>query len=212
MDVGVYGVKHLKANTLLLLPERFRLEAGALWSGECFPGILWVHSSFWKGPMNQYKYASILADLVQPYMRIDFPQDDGIYQQNSAKCHTAGSVRAWFEEHQDELTVLLWQSNSHDLNPIENLGDHLYWVVRAMDHHPRDRAQMVMSSIWASINPLGIENSNTGDVEFSDSDFEESENDTDNEGNVNAIVEEDIANEDKIATHQELLPIIKTSQ
>ncbi|GFS87658.1 transposable element Tcb1 transposase [Trichonephila clavipes] len=30
-------------NPLQPLPERSKLEAGALWSGECFPGILWVH-------------------------------------------------------------------------------------------------------------------------------------------------------------------------
>ncbi|GFX54048.1 hypothetical protein TNCV_2336841 [Trichonephila clavipes] len=50
-------------------------------------------------------------------------------------------------------------------------------------------------------------NSNTVDTETSDSDFEESESDTDNEDNDNVIVE-DIANEDEILTHQELLPII----
>ncbi|GFT84561.1 hypothetical protein TNCV_714151 [Trichonephila clavipes] len=44
------------------------VQAGASWSGECFPGILWVHSSLWK--------------------------DDGIYQQDNAKCQTAGSERA----------------------------------------------------------------------------------------------------------------------
>ncbi|GFX95536.1 hypothetical protein TNCV_4825511 [Trichonephila clavipes] len=60
MDVGVYGVKPLKANT----------------SNHCQNGPGW----------------SIM--------------DDGIYQQDNGKCHTFGRVRAWFEEHQDEFTVL----------------------------------------------------------------------------------------------------------
>ncbi|GFU67607.1 hypothetical protein TNCV_1643561 [Trichonephila clavipes] len=34
---GKYGMKRLKANTLQQLLARFWLEAGALWSGECFP-------------------------------------------------------------------------------------------------------------------------------------------------------------------------------
>ncbi|GFU98117.1 ryanodine receptor [Trichonephila clavipes] len=59
-----------------------------------------------EGTMDQYKYASVLGDHVHQYMRIVFPQDDGIFQQDNARCHTAASVRAWFEEHQDELTVL----------------------------------------------------------------------------------------------------------
>ncbi|GIY52335.1 uncharacterized protein CDAR_207931 [Caerostris darwini] len=49
-------------------------------------------------------------------------------------------------------------------------------------------------------------NPNTVDIEISDSDFEESE--SDNEDNDIVIVEEDIANEDEILTHQGLLPII----
>ncbi len=44
MDVGVYGVKRLKTNTLQQLPEGSKVEEGALWSRECFRGILWVHS------------------------------------------------------------------------------------------------------------------------------------------------------------------------
>ncbi|GFY73370.1 hypothetical protein TNIN_347241 [Trichonephila inaurata madagascariensis] len=48
MDVGINGVKSLKENTLQPFPEQFKLKAGALWSGKCFPGILRVHSSLWK--------------------------------------------------------------------------------------------------------------------------------------------------------------------
>ncbi|KFM66113.1 Transposable element Tcb1 transposase, partial [Stegodyphus mimosarum] len=106
-----------------------------------------------EGTMDQYKYASVLADHVHPYMRIVFPQDDGIFQQDNARCHTAASVRAWFEEHQDEFTVLPWPANSPDLNPIENLCDHLDRVVRAMDPQPRNLAQLAtaLESAWLNI-------------------------------------------------------------
>ncbi|GFW29481.1 transposable element Tcb2 transposase [Trichonephila clavipes] len=60
---------------------------------------------------------------------------DGIYQQDSTKCHTAGSG---FKEHQMEFTVLFWLANSPDLNPIKNLWDHLDRVVHAMDLQPRN--------------------------------------------------------------------------
>lgn len=106
-----------------------------------------------EGTMDQQKYASVLADHVHPYMQIVFPQQDGIYQQDNATCHTARSVRAWFEEHQDEFTVLPWPPNSPDLNPIENLWDHLDRVVRAMDPQPRNLAQLAttLESAWLHI-------------------------------------------------------------
>ncbi|KFM83329.1 Transposable element Tcb1 transposase, partial [Stegodyphus mimosarum] len=106
-----------------------------------------------EGTMDQYKYASVLADHVHPYMRIVFPQDDGIFQQDNARCHTAASVRAWFEEHQDEFTVLPWPANSPDLNPIEHLWDHLDRIVRSMDPQPRNLAQLAtaLESAWLNI-------------------------------------------------------------
>ncbi|GFS48366.1 transposable element Tcb1 transposase [Trichonephila clavipes] len=75
-------------------------------------------------------------------MRIVFPQDDLIYQHDNAKCHTAGSLHAWFEKHQDEFTILPWPANSSDFNPIGNLWDHSDRVVRAMDSRPRNLAQL----------------------------------------------------------------------
>ncbi|GFU89114.1 DUF1758 domain-containing protein [Trichonephila clavipes] len=40
-------------------------------------------------------------------------QDDGIYQQDIADCHTTESVRAWFKEHQDQFIVLPYERNHH---------------------------------------------------------------------------------------------------
>ncbi|GFX15969.1 transposable element Tcb1 transposase [Trichonephila clavipes] len=71
--------------------------------------------------------------MSTPTCALFFPQDDGIFQQDNERCHTAASVRAWFEEHQDEFTVLPLPANSPDLNPIEHLWYHLDRVVRAMD-------------------------------------------------------------------------------
>ncbi|GFW96726.1 acetoacetyl-CoA synthetase [Trichonephila clavipes] len=70
-------------------------------------------------------------------MRIVFPQDGGIYQQDIAECHTTDSVRAWFKEHQDQFIVLPCPENSPDLSPINNLWNPLDRVVRVMDPHAR---------------------------------------------------------------------------
>ncbi|GBN66177.1 hypothetical protein AVEN_177704-1 [Araneus ventricosus] len=112
--------------------------------------------------MNQGATKSVSSTTVQRTLLrmglrsrrlVIFPQNDGIYQQDNARCHTARSVCAWFEEHQDEFTVLPWPANSTDLNPIENLWDHLDRVVRAMDPQPRNLARLAtaLESAWLNI-------------------------------------------------------------
>ncbi|GFY03733.1 transposable element Tcb1 transposase [Trichonephila clavipes] len=73
-----------------------------------------------------------------PQLGINERRQDGcIYQQDIAECHTTDSVRAWFKEHQDQFIVLPCPENSPDLNPINNLWNHLDRVVRAMYPHAR---------------------------------------------------------------------------
>ncbi|GBM91023.1 hypothetical protein AVEN_198492-1 [Araneus ventricosus] len=84
---------------------------------------------------------------------VNAPMLTSVHRQDNAKCHTARSVSAWFEEHQDEFTVLPWPANSPDLNPIENLWDHLDPVVCAMDPQSRNPAQLAtaLESAWLNI-------------------------------------------------------------
>ncbi|GFX33102.1 transposable element Tcb1 transposase [Trichonephila clavipes] len=95
----------------------------------------------WASNERRQKYASVLSDHVYPFMRIVFPLDGCIYQQDIADCHTTYGVRAWFKEHQDQFIVLPCPENSPDLNPINNLWNHLDRVVRAMDPHARNLVQ-----------------------------------------------------------------------
>ncbi|GFT96310.1 hypothetical protein TNCV_3907351 [Trichonephila clavipes] len=98
MNFGVYGVTPLKANILQPLPERFRMEPYVLGNGFLAHSL---GSLIVKGMMDPYKYASLLAQTIPPLCGI-FSQDDGIYRQDYAKCHTADSVLVWIEEHKDE--------------------------------------------------------------------------------------------------------------
>ncbi len=40
-----------------------------------------------------------------------YPSSDGYFQQENAPCHKAQIISDWFLEHENELTLLKWQSN-----------------------------------------------------------------------------------------------------
>ncbi|GFW54947.1 hypothetical protein TNCV_2785621 [Trichonephila clavipes] len=104
---GKYGMKRLKEKT----------PCNNCWQGSCWR---WEHY----GLGNVFLIISVFIhhcgkhdgsievricpfrQCLPPFMRIVFPQDGGIYQQDIAECHTTDSVRAWFKEHQDQFIVL----------------------------------------------------------------------------------------------------------
>ena len=52
--------------------------------------------------------------------------------------HTAKIVQEWFEEHNDEFSVLIWPPDSSDLNPIEHLWDVLDKQVPSIEAPPHN--------------------------------------------------------------------------
>ena len=48
-----------------------------------------------------------------------FPDGNGIFQQDNAKCHTSKKMQTFFKKSKKPL--LDWPGNSPDLNPIKNL-------------------------------------------------------------------------------------------
>ncbi|GFX81209.1 DUF4817 domain-containing protein [Trichonephila clavipes] len=86
-------------------------------------------------------------------MRIVFPQDGGIYQQDIAECHTTDSVRAWFKEHQDQFVVLPCPENSPDLSPVYGtLSIGLWYPDVEMDHFSNSISHTV---VYGQINSYG---------------------------------------------------------
>ena len=65
--------------------------------------------------------------------------------------HTAGIIKRWFQEHQDQIEVLDWPSKACDLNPIESV-----WANMVNSWEPereRTRDQLVQHTMteWETL-------------------------------------------------------------
>ena len=72
-----------------------------------------------EGMMNTDKYIDVLKRRAFPDLKRAFPDENGIFQQDLAPCHSSRKTVKFFQENQ--VSVLDWPGNSPDLNPIENL-------------------------------------------------------------------------------------------
>lgn len=72
-----------------------------------------------EGTMNQVKYIEVLRGRLLPQVKEWYGNRPWIFQQDSAPCHTAKSVKKWCQEHR--VRLLPWAGNSPDMNPIESL-------------------------------------------------------------------------------------------
>ena len=74
----------------------------------------------YSGTMDQYKYKELLEhQLLGELPSITSQDEEVIFMQDNAPCHTAKSVQSFLEE--NRVNLLAWPGQSPDLNPLENV-------------------------------------------------------------------------------------------
>ncbi len=93
-----------------------------------------------EGRLNRWRYIDILEDCLLPSIDLLLESDQQpIFQQDGAPCHTAGECFDWFKDF--NIIPLQWPANSPDLNPIENLWS---WLdMQISKHEPRNEEQLI---------------------------------------------------------------------
>lgn len=91
-----------------------------------------------EGTLMRAIYLNVIENEIHSFVAIVFFDNSGIFQQDNMLCHTVRVVRKWFEENEENFTILSWPLNSLDLNPIEHLWDMLDQQIRSAQLPPRN--------------------------------------------------------------------------
>lgn len=107
---------------------------------------------FINGTVNADKYKNILKDVFLPSIPLcQSVEGSYIFQQDGAPCHTAKTVKTWFENH--NIPTLKWTSSSPDLSPIESLWHKMKKELRMNPARTVNELKIKLQQVWDNIQP-----------------------------------------------------------
>lgn len=112
------------------------------------PGII----SQVKGIMDRFVYLDILQNCMIPSAHFLIGEDFTLMQDNDPK-HTANVVKTWLQDPYPHtpFVTLKWPPQSPDLNPIENLWDHVGREVSRVNVPRLSELYQSIEEIWNNI-------------------------------------------------------------
>ena len=105
-----------------------------------------------KGSLNGRSYIDILDNNLIPSIHLHALTNNCQFQQDNAPCHRSSLVKEWFES--NGIDVMDWPAQSPDLNPIENLWDHIGTTIH--EYNPTNHKEL-LSAIHEAWNGITIE-------------------------------------------------------
>ena len=97
-----------------------------------------------EGSLNREVYLDVFETDLIPLRDILALSDGWIFQQDNSTCHTSWVVKQWLQA--EKITSMGWPIQSPDLNPIENLWDHVKRAVQQQNLTKRHRAWDVVKT------------------------------------------------------------------
>lgn len=105
-----------------------------------------------EGTVNAEKYIQLLDSHLLPSIpRLKDMDDQYIFQQDGASCHTAKKSLKWLSD--KNIPVLDWPSSSPDLSPIETLWGVMKKKLRSGPPRTVGALKLKLQDIWDSFTP-----------------------------------------------------------
>lgn len=106
----------------------------------------------YKGRLKAKGYLDILENQLIPSLDVIKPANDQcIFQQDNAPCHTAKIIERWFKE--NKIEKVDWPANSPDLNPIEHFWSKIDKKLVANPPKSLAELEVAITKLWNEIKP-----------------------------------------------------------
>lgn len=154
------GVQHVRGPVGKRLDPKYTVPTvkhggGSVMVWGCF-------SSYGMGPlhriegiMDKYMYKDILKNVMEQYADEYLPLKH-IFQHDNVPKHASKIVKQWLE--MSKIEVMLWPSQSPDLNPIGNLWEIVDRQIRNENYTNKDQLFRALERAWSQIDDKIIAN------------------------------------------------------
>jgi transposase len=138
------------------LQSRIQKGGGSVGIWGCISGSGVGCHEIYEGRLNQYRYRDILENALAASRDLFEADQDWLFQQDNAPCHTAHSITEYFAG--SNVQLMPWPARSPDLNPIENLWSWMDYQLTKKQITSLEMLKTELTKLWLEIPIKMIEN------------------------------------------------------